>query len=87
MPEWHLAEHAVLIQHLVEPLAMLLPTLTRRTSWCSRARCFPRCMASSSFLRRPVHRTGAIDVENELLILSTPSWPASKVRVEQSGWP
>lgn len=27
-----------------------------------------------------------IDVESELLIMSTPSWPASKVRVEQSGW-
>ncbi len=27
VPEWHLAEHAVLIQHLVEPLAQLLPTL------------------------------------------------------------
>ena len=27
VPEWHLAEHAVLIQHLVEPLAQLLPAL------------------------------------------------------------
>jgi AcrR family transcriptional regulator len=27
VPEWHLAEHAVLIQHLVEPLAQLLPEL------------------------------------------------------------
>ncbi|MFA6155334.1 TetR/AcrR family transcriptional regulator [Mesorhizobium sp.] len=27
VPDWHLAEHAVLIQHLVEPLAMLLPAL------------------------------------------------------------
>ena len=27
VPEWHLAEHAVLIQYLVEPLALLSPAL------------------------------------------------------------
>ena len=31
VPEWHLAEHAVLIQHLVEPLAQLLQRWVERS--------------------------------------------------------
>ena len=59
VPEWHLAEHAVLIQHLVEPLAQLLP-----------ARDMPDLLARARTLFSAVHGIVAISLEDRFIGLA-----------------
>ena len=59
VPEWHLAEHAVLIQHLVEPLAHLLPALDT-----------PDLLARARTLFSAVHGIVAISLEDRFIGLA-----------------
>lgn len=59
VPEWHLAEHAVLIQHLVEPLATLLPALDR-----------PELLARARTLFSAVHGIVTISLEDRFIGLA-----------------
>jgi len=59
VPEWHLAEHAVLIQHLVEPLAMLRPALDT-----------PELLARARTLFSAVHGIVAISLEDRFIGLA-----------------
>lgn len=59
VPEWHLAEHAVLIQHLVEPLAQLLPALAP-----------PDLLARARTLFSAVHGIVAISLEDRFIGLA-----------------
>jgi AcrR family transcriptional regulator len=59
VPEWHLAEHTVLIQHLVEPLAMLRPALDT-----------PELLARARTLFSAVHGIVAISLEDRFIGLA-----------------
>lgn len=59
VPEWHLAEHAVLIQHLVEPLAALRPALDT-----------PELLARARTLFSAVHGIVAISLEDRFIGLA-----------------
>jgi AcrR family transcriptional regulator len=59
VPEWHLAEHAVLIQHLVAPLAMLLPALDT-----------PELLARARTLFSAVHGIVTISLEDRFIGLA-----------------
>lgn len=59
VPEWHLAEHAVLIQHLVEPLAALRPALET-----------PDLLARARTLFSAVHGIVAISLEDRFIGLA-----------------
>lgn len=59
VPEWHLAEHAVLIQHLVEPLAALRPTADT-----------PELLARARTLFSAVHGIVAISLEDRFIGLA-----------------
>jgi len=59
VPEWHLAEHAVLIQHLVEPLAALRPAAE-----------MPDLLARARTLFSAVHGIVAISLEDRFIGLA-----------------
>ena len=59
VPDWHRAEQAVLIQHLVEPLAILRPTLA-----------LPQLLARARTLFSAVHGIVAISLEDRFVGLA-----------------
>ncbi|UVK39834.1 TetR/AcrR family transcriptional regulator [Mesorhizobium sp. AR10] len=59
VPEWHLAEHAVLIQHLVQPLAALRPAADT-----------PELLARARTLFSAVHGIVAISLEDRFIGLA-----------------
>ena len=68
MPEWHLAQHVVLIQYLVEPLAALCPALGKAELLTRSRTLFSAVHGIVAFsLERRFLGLAQTDVEAELL--------------------